>query len=124
MGCSLALADIQLTQGRLRDAQRTFESALRHTADNPGLRGAADMHVGLSLLAIEHNDLDTAADHLRSSAELGEHMGLPQHPYRWRVATARLHQAQGDLDKALELLTRPRPATTPTTRPASDRSPR
>ena len=105
MGCSLALADIQITQGRLRDAQQTFESALRHSADSPGLRGTADMHVGLSLLAIEHNDLDTAADHLLSSAELGEHMGLPQHPYRWRVAMARLHEAQGDLDKALELLT-------------------
>lgn len=105
MGCSLALADIQLTQGRLHDAQRTFESALRHTADNPGLRGAADMHVGLSLLAVEHNDLETAADHLRASAELGEHMGLPQHPYRWRVAEARLHEADGNLDQALELLT-------------------
>ncbi len=105
MGCSLALADIQITQGRLRDAQHTFESALRHSADSPGLRGTADMHVGLSLLAIEHNDLDTAADHLLSSAELGEHMGLPQHPYRWRVAMARLHEAQGDLDNALELLT-------------------
>ncbi|MET0143857.1 MAG: LuxR C-terminal-related transcriptional regulator [Ilumatobacteraceae bacterium] len=104
MGCSLALADIQLTQGRLREAQRTFDSALRHIADNPGLRGAADMHVGLSLLAVEHNDLDTAADHLRFSAELGEHMGLPQHPYRWRVAMARFHEAQGNLDKALVLL--------------------
>lgn|GEM_PF-2488474 len=105
MGCSLALADIQITQGRLQEAQRTFESALRHTAADPGLRGAADMHVGLSLLAVERNDLDTAADHLGSSAELGEHMGLPQRPYRWRVATARLHEARGDLDKALELLT-------------------
>ncbi len=105
MGCSLALADIQVTEGRLRDAQRTFESALRHTVDQPGLRGAADMHVGLSLLAVEHNDLDTAAHHLRASAELGDHMGLPQHPYRWRVAMARLHEAQGNLDKALELLT-------------------
>jgi ATP/maltotriose-dependent transcriptional regulator MalT len=104
MGCSLALADIQITQGRLGDAQRTFESALRHSADSPGLRGTADMHVGLGLLAIEHNDLDAAADHLLSSAELGEHMGLPQHPYRWRVAMARLHEAQRDLDKALELL--------------------
>ena len=106
MGCSLALADIQITQGRLSDAQRTFESALRHTVDHPGLRGAADMHVGLSQLAIEHDDLETAAEHLRVSAELGEHMGLPQHPYRWRVAMARLHEARGDLDKALELLTR------------------
>jgi LuxR family maltose regulon positive regulatory protein len=105
MGCSLALADIQVTQGRLSDAQHTFESALRHTVDHPGLRGAADMHVGLSLLAIEHDDLDIAAEHLRASAELGEHTGLPQHPYRSRVAMARLHEAHGDLDKALELLT-------------------
>lgn len=105
MGCSLALADIQLTQGRLRDAQRTFESALRHTSEDPGLRGAADMHVGLSVLAVERNDLETAADHLRISAELGEHMGLPQHPYRWRAATAQLHEAHGDLDRALALLT-------------------
>jgi len=105
MGCSLALADIQITLGRLHEAQRTFESALAHTVDHPGLRGAADMHVGLSLLAIEHDDLDAAGDHLRSSAELGEQMGLPQHPYRWRVAAARLHEAQGELEAALGLLT-------------------
>jgi LuxR family maltose regulon positive regulatory protein len=105
MGCSLALADIQVTQGRLRDAQRTFESALRHAGERPGLRGEADIHVGLGLLAIEHDDLDNAERHLRASAELGHHMGLPQHPYRWRVAMARLHEAQGDLDKALEMLT-------------------
>src|SRR5690606_6965771 len=35
---------------------------------------------------------------------LGDHMGLPQHPYRWRVATARLHHARGELDAALALL--------------------
>ena len=105
MGCSLALADIQLTQGRLHDAQRTFESALRHTADDPGLRGAADMHVGLSVIAVERNDLETAADRLRISAELGEPMGLPQHPYRWRVAAAQLHEAHGNLDQALDMLT-------------------
>ena len=104
MGCSLALADIEIAQGRLHDAQRTFESALRHTRDRPGLRGAADMHVGLSLLAIERNDLAAAAEHLRSAADLGEHMGLPQHPYRWRVATAWLRRAEGDLGTALELL--------------------
>ena len=123
MGCSLALADIQTTQGRLGDAQRTFESALRHTDEHPGLRGAADMHVGLSLLAIEHNDLDTAVDHLRTSAELGEHMGLPQHAYRWRVAMARLHEARGDLDTAFELLTQAEPLYntdySPSVRPVS-----
>jgi LuxR family maltose regulon positive regulatory protein len=31
-------------------------------------------------------------------------MGLPQNPYRWRVAMARLREAQGDPDGALALL--------------------
>ena len=100
LGCSLALADIQIAQGRLGDASRTFESGLRWTAEHPGLRGAADMHVGLSEVLIERNDLDAAARHLQVSDELGEHAGLPQNAYRWRVATARLHCARGDLDGA------------------------
>ena len=104
LGCSLALADIQLAQGRLGDASRTFESGLRWTAEHPGLRGAADMHVGLSDVLIDRNDLDAAARHLQVSAELGELAGLPQNAYRWRVATARLRSARGDLAGAVDLL--------------------
>jgi LuxR family maltose regulon positive regulatory protein len=104
MGVSLALADIQLAQGKLRDAQRTFEHALRLTVEHPGLRGAADMHVGLSEVLIERNELDDAAAHLETSAELGESAGLPQHPYRWRVTTARLRRARGDIEGALALI--------------------
>ena len=104
LGCSLALADIQVAQGRLGDAMRTFESGLRWTAEHPGLRGAADMHVGLSDVLIERNDLDAASRHLQVSAELGEYAGLPQNAYRWRVATARLHAARGDLDAAVDVL--------------------
>lgn len=104
LGCSLALADIQIAQGRLADATRTFESGLRWTKEHPGLRGAADMHVGLSEVLIERNDLDAAARHLETSTELGAAAGLPQHAYRWRVTKARLLRARGDLDGALELL--------------------
>jgi len=39
-----------------------------------------------------------------TSQELGEHTGLPQNPYRWRVAMARIREAYGDLDGALDLL--------------------
>jgi LuxR family maltose regulon positive regulatory protein len=39
-----------------------------------------------------------------SSEELGEHAGLAQNPYRWRVAMARVREAEGDLDATLELL--------------------
>ena len=42
--------------------------------------------------------------HLLTSKELGEHAGLPQNPYRWRVAMARIREAEGDLDGALDLL--------------------
>jgi LuxR family maltose regulon positive regulatory protein len=41
---------------------------------------------------------------LLRSQELGEHNGLPQNRYRWRVAMARIREAEGDLDGALDLL--------------------
>jgi LuxR family maltose regulon positive regulatory protein len=42
--------------------------------------------------------------HLVTSQELGEHTGLPQNPYRWRVAMARITEDRGDLDGTLDLL--------------------
>ncbi|MFD0578272.1 LuxR C-terminal-related transcriptional regulator [Dactylosporangium darangshiense] len=106
LGCSITLADIRATQGRLGEARRTYERALRlaESAGGPLPRGAADMHAGLAHLAVERDDLEAAAAHLRRCEELGEHAGLPQHPYRWRVATALLRAAQGATDEALGLL--------------------
>src|SRR6266700_5302529 len=106
LGCTIALADIRIAQGRLREAMRTYEQALQLAAERgaPVLRGTADMHVGLSQLHRERNDLHAAMQHLLTSQELGEHTGLPQNPYRWRVAMARIREAYGDLDGALDLL--------------------
>jgi LuxR family transcriptional regulator, maltose regulon positive regulatory protein len=106
IGISIALADIQMVQGRLREAMRTYGRGLQLSSEPgaPVLRGAADMHVGMSELEREHNDLSAATQHLLTSQELGEFNGLPQHPYRWRVAMAQIRHAQGDLDGALELL--------------------
>jgi LuxR family maltose regulon positive regulatory protein len=106
IGCALALADIRLAQGRLHDAMRTYEQGLQLATerDGPVLRGAADMHTGMSELFRERDDLQAASQHLQASRELGEENGLPQNPYRSRVAAARIRQAEGDLDGALELL--------------------
>jgi LuxR family maltose regulon positive regulatory protein len=106
VGCSIAVADIRLVQGRLREAMSTYERGLQHATDQdaPPLRGAADMHVGMSQLLGERNDLEAAMQHLQTGKELGEYAGLPQNPYRWRVAMARIREAEGDLDGALELL--------------------
>jgi LuxR family transcriptional regulator, maltose regulon positive regulatory protein len=106
LGCSITLADIRITQGRLGEALRTYEQALGLAANQDGtvLRGTADMHVGMSQIACERNDLAAATRHLLRAQELGEHTWLPQNPYRWRVAMARVREAEGDLDGALDLL--------------------
>ena len=91
IGGAIVLADIQIAQGRLHAAMTTYERAL-HWATEPGapvLRGAADMHVGMSALYYEFNDLKTATQHLLTSQALGELAGMPQNPYRWCAAMAR-----------------------------------
>ncbi len=62
------------------------------------------MHVGISEIHCERDDLRAATQHLLTSQELGEHTGLPQHRYRWRVAMARVAQSEGNLAGALDLL--------------------
>ncbi|MER5430285.1 hypothetical protein [Streptomyces sp. NPDC002588] len=105
LGCSIALAGIRITQGRLADVQRTYEWALRLASEEPGtLRGAPDMHVGLSQIAWEGGDSAAATRHLRRARELGESAGLAQHPYRWRVAKACILHGEGDRAGALDLL--------------------
>jgi LuxR family maltose regulon positive regulatory protein len=106
LGSAIALADIWLAQGRLGEAMRTYEHALQLVPEQAGpvLQGTADMYVGMSEVHRERNDLHAARQHLLRSEELGEHIGLPQHRYRWRVAMARIQEAEGDLDGALDLL--------------------
>ena len=106
IGGAIVLADIQIAQGRLHEAITTYEQALLWATEPgaPVLRGAADMYVGLSNLHREHNDLKTATQHLLTSQALGELAGMPQNPYRWCAAMARIREAQGDLDGALSLL--------------------
>jgi LuxR family transcriptional regulator, maltose regulon positive regulatory protein len=106
IGGATVLADIRLAQGRLRQAMRIHERGLQLATEQgePLLRGTADMHVGMGELFLEHGDLDAATQHLLRSRAQGEHTGFPQHPYRWRVALARIREAQGDLDGALDLL--------------------
>ncbi len=95
-----------MTQGRLGEAMRTYEQALQGAAEQGGpvLRGTADMHVGMSEVHREYDDLQAATQQLLRSQELGEHLGLPQNRYRWRVAMARIRQAEGDPAGALDLL--------------------
>jgi LuxR family maltose regulon positive regulatory protein len=106
IGGSIVLADIQIAQGRLHEAMTTYERALQWATEPgaPVLQGAADMYVGMSALHRERNDLKTATQHLLTSQALGELAGLQQNPYRWCAAMARIREAQGDPEGALDLL--------------------
>jgi LuxR family maltose regulon positive regulatory protein len=107
LGCCITLGDIRRAQGQLDDALRTYQRALDLGPPRAGadpLRGTADMHVGIAGVLLERDDLQAAGEHLDVARRLGDHIGLPQNPYRWRVAKARLREAEGDLDAALELL--------------------
>lgn len=105
-GCALALGDIAITQGQLHEAMGIYQQALRFASAHgvPNLRGTPDMLVGMSELYYEFNDLVTAGQCLVNAREKGEHMGLPQNRYRWRVAMARIRQAEGNPDGAIDLL--------------------
>jgi LuxR family maltose regulon positive regulatory protein len=106
VSCAVALADIRIEQGRLREATLTYERGLRLATENRpfATRGAADMHVGLSERALERDDVDAAVRHLEIGREMGEHLGSRQNPYRWRVAMARTRAVEGDQAGALALL--------------------
>ena len=105
LGCRLALSDIEIDLGRLDVAAEVLDQGLRsaHEAAHPP-RGTADMHVGLAALHVERGDLDAALLHLAASDALGEHAGLPQHPYRRRVVLAQVRLAQDAPAEALALL--------------------
>jgi len=105
-GTTIALADIRNTQGQLSEAMQLCEAALALAIDNgrPVARGIADTLASLACLHLERNELSIAREHLDRCRELGEGWGLPQFPYRVRVAQARLCLAEGDAVQALEHL--------------------
>lgn len=100
------LADIRLAQGRLRDTLRTCQQGLRLVAEqgDPLTQGTAELHVILSEVYLEQDNLEAAAQHLLRSKELGEVATLQEARHRWYVAKARIEAALGNLELALDLL--------------------
>jgi LuxR family maltose regulon positive regulatory protein len=64
-----------MVQGRLDDAQSTYEHALALVPEQSWalVRGTADMHAGMSEVCRERNDLEGARRHLLESQDLGAH---------------------------------------------------
>jgi len=99
------LAEIMVAQGRLREAERTYKQSIQLASTHDQVHHVtSNLYLGLGLLCHEQGDQQSAAQHLRKSGELGEQTALNDWPYRWRLAQARLKEAEGDLESALDLL--------------------
>jgi LuxR family maltose regulon positive regulatory protein len=105
IGGSIAMADILLARGRVRDARDTYRRGLDVAAEtDPPRRGAADMHIGLCEVLREQGDLDGARRHLVVAEGLGEYAGMPQSRHRRRMAAAGVARSEGDPASAIALL--------------------
>jgi LuxR family transcriptional regulator, maltose regulon positive regulatory protein len=106
IGTAFVLADIRSAQGRLNEALHTLEQSLQFVVDQsePLPPDAAELYRGLSELYRERGDLESAAQHLSRSEELGGHGELIGWQHRRCVAQALMKQIQGDMDGALGLL--------------------
>lgn len=106
LSSTMVLADMWIARGRLQEARRIYERSLKLSAaqGNPVPQGTAELHAGISELHRQFGELETANQHLQASADLGERAALTENRYRWFVSMARLREAQGKPEDAIELL--------------------
>lgn len=106
IGGSFVVGDMLVASGRLGEAAAAYQDALARAererlVNFPGL---LELHVGLAELHRERGDYDAAESHLGNAGELLDGHGHPGNPSRWHAARARMLEARGEMDGALELL--------------------
>src|SRR5690606_3756009 len=106
IGGAATLADIRAAQGCLNEAMEEVHGALLRSQElaEADPRGALGLHVSLSELLRERNDLAGAERHLQTAKELGDGAGWVRSRSRWCVAQGLLKAASGALDEAAELV--------------------
>ena len=108
LSSTVVLADLWLAAGRPSKARQLYERALQvaEARGEPVARATAELHVGLSEIDLEVADLESARRHLETAAALGDPAAMTESRYRWFLAMARVAQADGDSDEAVNLLDR------------------
>ncbi len=103
---AFAVADMMVGLGRLSEAERTYQDAIKLAAQHSreAEHITAHHHLGLSMIYRQRGDDTLAAHHLKRAAELGLQTTLVDWLYRWNMAQAQLREAAGDLETALALL--------------------
>ncbi|MFL5613947.1 MAG: LuxR C-terminal-related transcriptional regulator [Gemmatimonadaceae bacterium] len=102
---TFVLGDIRVGQGRLREAAAIYEGGLRLARETANSAAAEtdELHLGLSEVRGEWNDLASAVKHLDAIAPSVQRPVMGNR-LRWGTAMARVCAAQGEYDRALQLL--------------------
>ena len=103
---TFVLGDLRVAQGRLHEAASTYEGGLQLSAQQVQTAAAEtdELYLGLSELHREWGDLETAAGLLRTVTEAAKRAQHATNRQRWCTAMARVREARGDRDGALDLL--------------------
>ncbi len=105
LSTTMVLADMLIPLGRIEEARRAYEAAIRDSNDKlPRAPLTAALNAGLAEVLVELGDFTAAEEKLSTREDLGDGTVSSEHQHRWFVSKALLRQAQGDLVAALELL--------------------
>ncbi len=106
LGMVFLLAEIRVSLGRLRDAERACADSLRLATEwkEPIRHVTADLHRAMGEILLERGSLDAAGEELRIGRDQGEEASTTDWRYRVSKTEARAAEARGDFQGALELL--------------------
>jgi LuxR family maltose regulon positive regulatory protein len=97
-------AELQIAQGRLREAEAILRRALQLAAERGGasVHATGEVHVAMGQLSYEWNDLDSAAYRLKEGMELARRINRSDILVDGYIALSRVQQARGEVEDALE----------------------
>ena len=100
---TLVLADLNITLGRLHQAERVCQHGLQlaSAVDGSPPIGTEDVYIAISDVHREQGNLQAAAQDLEEAKNLGDKIELPDWRYRWNIAQGRLKMSEYDLEAAL-----------------------
>ena len=106
LGITMRLSGALRLLGRLRDADKACRDVLEFMeAQGMGsLPAAGILHVALSEVLVEQNDLKAAEEHIAQGIELGKWSGRLDAVKNAAYALSRMRQAQQDANGALEAI--------------------
>jgi LuxR family maltose regulon positive regulatory protein len=96
------LAEVQIVQGRLRQALQTCERAMRiGTVDGTRISSAGFVGLGFGKVLYEQNDLQAAERYLLQGLEVLSRGGIAEHFGNMHAVLAQVKQAQGEAESAM-----------------------